>query len=161
MVLFLPYLQIVYIIKLLIIPFFKSNLPFYRLMIEELKISQNFLSDIITFESILIGVFIPISMQVVNWVSNKYKGTFIPKVFAGEILYKLQYYLLIGNISIAIYVKMVEISNKFSLSLLFIWFVINMVIFLRFVKLVEGYIVEPDKYLVKKLKRNIHAEIRK
>jgi len=140
---------------------FKSNLSFYCRIIEESAVSQNFLSDIITFEGILIGVAIPISMQVVNWVSNKYKGTNLSKIFADEILYKLQYYLLLGNIFIAIYAKMVEISNKFSLLLLFIWFFINMVIFFCFVKLVERYTVEPDKYLIKKLKENIHAEIGK
>ena len=46
--------------------------------------SKEFLSDAAAFEGVLIGVAIPISLQVVTWTADRYKDHEIAKFFTDE-----------------------------------------------------------------------------
>jgi len=120
-----------------------------------------FLSDIATFEGILIGVTIPISLQVVSWTVDRYKDKEIAQFFIKEPLYKIQYLLLLPNIAIAIFLRLINMSNLIFLGFIFIWLIINMIIFYKFVRLIEQYITNTDKLLLRKLKKNVEIILKK
>ena len=115
----------------------------------------SFLSDVAAFEAVLIGVSIPISLQVVTWTAERYKDLEISKIFIKEILYKLQYFLFLSNILIAITFKFAKINNKVALWVLLFWLFLNVAIFLRFIKRVEQYSADTENYLLMRLKKNV------
>ena len=101
--------------------------------------SKEFLSDAAAFEGVLIGVAIPISLQVVTWTADRYKDHEIAKFFTDERLYRWQYFLLLPNIGIAILLRFLNISNLVPLAIILFWLIINIYIFYRFIRLVERY----------------------
>jgi hypothetical protein len=133
-----------------ILYFFSNSIP-----------NSAFLSDIATFEGILIGVAIPISLQVVSWTVDRYKDQEIAQFFIKEPLYKIQYLLLLPNIAIVIFLRFLNISNLIFLWFIFLWLILNMVIFYKFVRLVEQYITNTDKLLLRKLKRHVEIILKK
>lgn len=122
--------------------------------------SPTFLSDIAAFEGILIGVAIPISLQVVNWTVDRYKDHEIAQFFIKESLYRAQYFLLLPNIAIAIFLRFLDTCYLIVLWLIFLWLIVNMVIFYRFVRLVEQYTTNTDRLLLGKLKKHAEAILR-
>lgn len=120
-----------------------------------------FLSDVAVFEGILIGVAIPISLQVVSRTVDRYKDQEIAQFFIKEFLYKIQYLMLLPNIAIAIFLRFLNISNIIFLWFIFIWLILNMVIFYKFIRLVEQYITNTDKLLLRKLKRHVEIILKK
>jgi len=121
----------------------------------------DFLSDVAAFEGVLIAVAVPISLHVVNVAIERYKDPEIAGIFIKEPLYKVQYFLLLINIIIAIYLKFRNIQNLFCLWLIFFWFIFNIIFFYLFIKLVEQYITNIDKLLIKKFKRNVENILKK
>ena len=126
-----------------------------------LTLNSDFLSDAITFESILIGVAIPISLQVATWTADKYKDHEIAKFFIEEKLYRWQYFLLLTNIVLAIFLKFLNISNPVALWIIFVWLIVNIFIFYKFIKLVEQYATNTDKLVLNKLKKNVENILKK
>jgi len=123
--------------------------------------TPDFLSDIAAFEGILIGVSIPISLQVVSWVVDRYRDQEIAQFFIKEPLYRAQYLLLLPNIIIAIFLRFLNISNSLILWLIFFWLVINIFIFYKFIRLVEQYATNTDKLLLRKLKHYVEDILEK
>jgi len=120
-----------------------------------LEPTPDFLSDIAAFEGILIGVSIPISLQVVTWVVDRYSDQEIAQFFIKEPLYRSQYLLFLPSIIIAILLRFLNISNSLILLLIFFWMVINIFIFYKFIRLVEQYAANTDKLLLRKLKHYV------
>ncbi|MCK5534827.1 hypothetical protein KAI68_06885 [bacterium] len=121
----------------------------------------SFLSDVAVFEGVLIGVAIPISLQVVTRAADRYKDYEIAQFFTKEPLYKLQYVLLLPNIALAIFLKFLSISNPVVLWTIFFWFIVNIIVFYIFVKIVEEYTINTDKLLLGKLKRHVKIILEK
>lgn len=124
-------------------------------------ITADFLSDIAVFEGILIGVAIPVSQQVVSSAMDRYKDPEIAQFFFKEDLYRSQYYLLLTNICFAIFLKVVRINDPLVLWIIFAWFIFNIIIFYRFVRLVEQYITNIDKLMLGKFKEYIEDILKK
>lgn len=123
--------------------------------------SNEFLSDVAALEGVLIGVAIPISLQVVIWTADRYKDHEIAKFFTDEPLYRWQYFLLLSNIGIAILFRFLDISNLLLLAIVFLWLIINIFIFYRFIRLVERYATETDRLLLQKLKHYVEDILKK
>ena len=123
--------------------------------------SNEFLSDVAALEGVLIGVAIPISLQVVTWTADRYKDHEIAKFFTDERLYRWQYFLLLPNIGIAILLRFLNISNLLLLAIVFLWLIINIFIFYRFIRLVERYATETDRLLLQKLKHYVEDILKK
>ena len=111
-----------------------------------------FLSDLATLEGVLIGVTIPISLQVVIWTADRYKDHEIAQFFVKETLYRLQYVLLLPNIIFAIFLRFLDISHLGILWVIFFWLIGNIIVFYMFIRLVEQYATNTDKILLKKLR---------
>ena len=126
-----------------------------------IKINSNFLSDLAGFEGVLIGVAIPISLQVVTWTADRYLDNEIAQFFTSELLYKLQFILLLPNIIVAILFRFLTVENEIVLSLIFIWLIINILIFYKFVRLVEEYATNTDRLLLRKLKEIVEKILKK
>jgi len=123
--------------------------------------TPDFLSDIVASEGILIGVSIPISLQVVSWVVDRYRDQEIAQFFVKEPLYRAQYLLFLHSIIIAILLRFLNISNSLILWLIFFWLVINIFFFYKFIRLVEQYATNTDKLLLRKLKHYVEDILEK
>jgi len=122
---------------------------------------SDFLSDIATFESVLIGVAIPISLQVVIWTADRYKDHEIAQFFIKEPLYRLQYFLVLANITFVIFLKFLNIFPPLVLWVIFFWLIAVIIVFYKFIKLVEQYATNTDKLLLKKLKHHVEIILKK
>ena len=159
------YLLPVLILILLIIlsdTIFQINLfVFFAAIISNLLLIYHFtpkvefLSDVITLEAVLIGVAIPLSLQVVNWTADKYRDNEIAKFFVNERIYKIQFLLLLSNILIVILLRFWGTTNSLLLWVVFIWLIGNIIIFYKFIKLVEQYATNADRYLLGRLKKHV------
>ena len=123
--------------------------------------TTDFLSDIATIEAVLIGISIPITLHVVTWVADKYEDQEIVKFFIKEFLYQIQYPLFLINIVLAILLRFLNIKNCFILWFIFLWFVINTIVFYKFIKLVEKYVVNTDKVILAKIKNYVQDFLKK
>lgn len=125
--------------------------------------SSDFLSDALAFEGILIGVTIPISLQVVSGMAERYRDQEIAKIFIDELLYRAQYILFFLNIGSSIFVKFWNGATipTFVLWILFLWFIGNIIVFYIFIRLVEQYITNTDKLLLGKLNNYVEAILKK
>jgi len=81
----------IYILRNIIFVFLFSIIDKVLSFFSNLVPDSAFLSDIATFEGILIGVTIPISLQVVSWTFDRYKDKEIAQFFIKETLYKIQF----------------------------------------------------------------------
>ena len=113
-------------------------------------VAVEFLSDVAAFEGIIIGVSIPISLQVVNLALQRYNDPEIARFFIRERLYKFQYISLLFNIAIVILFRFIGLDSPFWLWFCFTWLVVNMVIFYFFIRLVEEYMTDIDARVIKK-----------
>ena len=152
---------VVYNFRNIIFVFLLSNVNKVLAFFSNLAPDSTFLSDIAAFEGILIGVAIPISLQVVSRTVDRYKDQEIAQFFIKEPLYKIQYLLLLPNIAIVIFLRFLNISNLIFLWFIFLWLILNMIIFYKFVRLVEQYITNTDKLLLRKLKRHVEIILKK
>jgi len=124
-------------------------------LFERLSIKNDFLSDVAAFEGIIIGLSIPISLQVVSWIADRYEDNEISQVFIKEPLYKWQFYLIMPNIAISILLRLFNVEKPIILVLIYLWFLINIFIFYKFIKLVEQYTTNTDKVLIKIFRKNV------
>lgn len=120
-----------------------------------------FLSDIAAFEAVLIGVSLPISLQVVTWTVDRYRDHELAKFFIKERLYKLQFFLMLFNILLVIVLRFKDVSYLPILWFAVIWLIGNVVSFYFFIRLVEKYVTSTDKILVKKLRDQVEDIFKK
>jgi hypothetical protein len=114
-----------------------------------------FLSDMVGFQGFLIGVAVPISLQVISWIADRYKDQEIAKLFIREPLYKLQFVLIIPHIACCIFLRYLNMSILPLLWLMFAWFVLNLCTFYLFVRRVALYITDADQILLRKLEKYV------
>jgi hypothetical protein len=115
----------------------------------------SFLSDMVGFQGFLIGVAVPISLQVVSWIADRYKDQEIAKLFIREPLYRLQFFLIIPHIASCILVRYLNLSLQPLLISMYGWFLINLVTFYFFVKRVSLYVTDADQILLQKLEKYV------
>jgi hypothetical protein len=114
-----------------------------------------YLSDMASFQGFLIGVAVPISLQVVSWIADRYKDQEIAKLFIREPLYKLQFFLILPHIAFCILLRFLNFAILPLLIFMFIWFIINLVTFYLFVKRVALYVTDADQILLQKLEKYV------
>lgn len=127
------------------------------------KITPNptFLSDLAAVEGVLIGVSIPIALQVVSWTADRYRDQEIAKFFASELLYRIQYFLFLSNIILVLLLRFLHIKNFLVLWAVFLWFVLNVIVFYFFIRMVERYVTDTDKIFLSKLKGYVQDILKK
>ena len=114
-----------------------------------------FLSDMAGFQGFLIGVAVPISLQVVSWIADRYKDQEIAKLFIREPLYRFQFFLILPHIACCILLRYLNFSIQPLLAFMFLWFIVNLVTFYLFVKRVALYITDADQILLQKLEKYV------
>jgi len=114
-----------------------------------------FLSDMVGFQGFLIGVAVPISLQVISWIADRYKDQEIAKLFIREPLYRMQFVLIIPHIACSILIRYLDISSPPLLWGMFVWFIVNLVTFYLFVRRVALYITDADQILLQKLEKYV------
>jgi len=114
-----------------------------------------FLSDMVGFQGFLIGVAVPISLQVVSWIADRYKDQEIAKLFIREPLYRIQFILIIPHIGTCILLRFINMTSLPLLWLMLLWFVVNLISFSLFVKRVALYITDADQILLQKLEKYV------
>jgi hypothetical protein len=114
-----------------------------------------FLSDMVGFQGFLIGVAVPISLQVISWIADRYKDQEIAKLFIREPLYRMQFVLIIPHIACSILIRYLDISSSPLLWGMFFWFIVNLVTFYLFVRRVALYITDADQILLQKLEKYV------
>jgi len=129
--------------------------------IRDFSPKSEFLSDVITLEAVLIGVAIPVSLQVVNWTADKYRDHEIAKFFVDERIYKLQFFLLLTNIVIVVFFRFIDVTNHLLLWFAFAWLIVNVILFYKFIKVVEQYAANTDRYLLGRLKKHVENILQK
>ena len=122
---------------------------------DNLALKSDFLSDIIAIEAVLIGVAIPISLQVVTWTAERYRDLEIAKMFTDEFLYRVQYILLLSNIVVAASLRFIYINNKLVVFIMMSWLILNVVIFFMFIRRVQQYVTNTDNFLIGKLRKDV------
>jgi len=120
-----------------------------------------FLPDLITLEAGLIGVAIPIALNIVTLTADRYRDPEIAQFFTNEFLYRFQYFSLLLNITVIIFLRFSGAVNILILWLLFFWFATNIITFYKFIKLVEQYAANTDKILRGKLNKYVEAILKK
>lgn len=118
--------------------------------------SPNFLADITTFESVIIGVAIPLSFEIVSRISEKYQSEVVSKHFIQNWEIKLlPIFLIINNIlaiilRFSISIKPEGIIWKILAWTTFVGFLINIIIFLfDFVPKLKRYMTDINFILEK------------
>lgn len=109
----------------------------------------------------MIGVAIPVSLQVVNWTADKYRDHEIAKFFVDERIYKLQFFLLLTNIVIVVFFRFIDVTNHLLLWFAFAWLIVNVILFYKFIKVVEQYAANTDRYLLGRLKKHVENILQK
>jgi hypothetical protein len=130
-----------------------QHLFYLNNLIENLHLNSDILSDIIGFEGVLIGVSIPLCLQSVSKIVDEY-GKDIAKYFVRELLYKSLFYLFPFNIVISMFLRLVKVENPFILFLMFLWTVVNLIVFLFFIKKAQKYITDTEDIIIKQAKKN-------
>lgn len=143
----------------IIVIFLKSCVVYLKILLTQffvgLRIKNEFLSDVAAFEGIIIGLSIPISLQVVSWIADRYEDNEISQVFIKEPLYQWQFYLILPNIAISILFRLFDVNKPIILAVVYFWLLINMLTFYKFIRLVEQYTTNTDKVLIKIFRKNV------
>jgi hypothetical protein len=129
--------------------------------------SPDFLSDIVAFESALLGISIPISIEIVSRISERYKSNIITNNFLNDRTVKYSPskvknlpFLLIINVLLAIILRFFftvpvnNDSNSSSIMKMLLWISLGyavtiVIIFLRFWNLLLKYMTSTNFILEK------------
>jgi len=135
---------------------FKIDMPFIKIgqhvnrYFNSFEIAPAMLSDIITFEAVLIGIAIPLSTQVVITIVKDYDRE-ISTLFIKEPLYVLQFGTVFLSIIFSLLLKSYAVESGTLLSLSLYWSIINIFLFVAFIFRVNKYVTKTDKVLISKL----------
>ena len=105
----------------------------------------NFLSDIAAFEAVIIGLAIPLSMDIISRISERYHSDVISNRFVHEWEVKWLPYLLIVNIILAIFLRFLwpdepkSILWSISAWIIIILFVLIAIIFILYINKLKKY----------------------
>ena len=137
---------------------FESRLP--DQILEAYTITLVFLSDAVGFEGFLVGVAVPVSLQVISWIADRYRDQEIAKLFIREPLYRMQYYLILPHIVLSVLLIFLSVKIYWILALFFFWFVCNVLVFFVYVRMVSIYVTDADRILLNKMKQYVAQIIR-
>lgn len=110
----------------------------------------HFLSDIATFEAVIIGLAVPLSLEMVSRISERYQSEVISKQFLKEREVKLLPILLMLNIFLAIGLRFFVTGEQSSIIwkilawITLVSFLVIGIIFVKFIKKLENYITNPE-----------------
>lgn len=116
-----------------------------------------FLSDIAAFEGVLISIAIPVSLDIIGRISDRYNSNILSKQFNREWEIKVLPALLIINIVVAIILRFAFNDNNITNStwkilswLMLLTFILVAVVLVLFIKKLKLYSSDVD-YTLKKL----------
>lgn len=113
------------------------------------------LGIMVGFEGVLVGVAIPISLQVISRALDNYQDPDLAKFFTSEPIYKSLFYSLLLHIIIVIISILMYYNPFICISYLSVWFLINIVMFIYYFFLVEKYLISLDDILLNKLNGHV------
>ncbi len=135
--------------------YFGNPAPSYIQKLFSLTTNATFIQDVITVEGVFIGLSIPISVQVVSNITKDYDGE-IASLLTDEFLYKSQYLLFLVSIMFGILFRFIGISSPYLLVIYFVWSIINILVFWRFMIRINQYVTNIEGVISQKLRD--HAE---
>jgi len=146
-------------IELKLVIFLLGTINYFKLQLinylSNFTLSNEFLSDAVAFQGVIIALSIPISLQVVSWIADRYEDHEISQFFIKESLYKLQFILILPNIAISLFIRLLNTTNYHVLLFIYLWLLLNIITFYKFIKLVEQYTTNIDKILINKFMRYV------
>jgi len=108
----------------------------------------NFLSDVATFEAVVISIAIPVSFEIISRISERYESDILTRRFAQEwVVKQLPIYLII-NIVLAITLRFFVKDEPASALwkplawLTFLGFLFVATVLFKFLRLTKGYMTE-------------------
>lgn len=110
----------------------------------------DFLSDVAAFEAVIIGLAVPLSLEIVSRISERYQSEVISKQFIQEWEIKWLPKFLIINIILAIVLRFFVTSEQSSINwkilawMTLIIFIVIAIIFVKFIKKLENYITDTE-----------------
>ena len=121
--------------------------------------NPKFLSDIAAFEAVLLAFFIPLSIEIVSKISERYKSEVIISAFDSIWENKILPWLLIFNIIFAISLRFLVNDDgllgfwKICAWIVFVVFIGTAVIIFRAIAKLKKYMTNVD-YILEKLSQN-------
>ena len=154
----------IYIMLITQLPIIKEGLSYYYTYLfpnlGEVKYLEPLLTEkeiaiISTFLAALLGIAIPISLNIIADLDNKYNQGGISKEFLNEPLNNAQIFFLITNVFVII-CALFFFEFNFWLSIFYIfYFFITVISFAAFIKLVQVYSINAKNLFSEKLKRDV------
>ena len=132
------------------------------------KFSPNLqaLSLIITFEAAVVAILIPLSLEMISKISERYKSKIITNLFMSHNVIKCLPFLLIINIIICISLKIfvnegITLSNPIKIIALFIFILFLIIAFylLLFIEKLKKYLTQDD-FIIKNLFKEVDDAIK-
>lgn len=129
---------------------FMNKMGYLILPVFSFTPEPSFLSDIAAFEAVIIGLAIPLSIEIVSRISERYQSEVISKQFIQEWEIKWLPKFLMVNIVLAIVLRFFEQDGqastmwKISAWIILVLFLVIAIIFIKFIKKLENYMTNTD-----------------
>ncbi len=125
-------------------------LAIYLSDVEILKdcINKDVLTDIITFEVTIFAFLIPLSIDIITKLSERYQSEIVVDVFENNFFVRNNSFILLINIGFAIFIRMINFSNSnlidFFTILIFIIFIILSFMIINVIWRIKLFSTNPD-----------------
>lgn len=132
--------------------------------ITKLKLNANFLSDIAAFEAVVIAFLVPLSIDIISKISDRYNSDVISQIFENDWANKILPPLLLVNIVLAIFLRFISQGDNQSLIfkifelILFVVFVGVAFAILHIINLIKMYVSDTNS-IINKLHEDIEASL--
>ncbi len=132
--------------------------------ITKLKLNANFLSDIAAFEAVVIAFLVPLSIDIISKISDRYNSDVISQIFENDWANKILPRLLLVNIVLAIFLRFISQGDNQSLIfkifelILFVVFVGVAFAILHIINLIKMYVSDTNS-IINKLHEDIEASL--
>ena len=132
--------------------------------ISAMPVSVNFLSDIAAFEAAVIAFLIPLSLEMVARISERYQSEVVLKPFEDEFENRYLLILLLINASLAIFLRFFVTEDVISGALrvlavlVLVVFVVTAWMIFQFIHKLKKYMTDTD-FLMNKLFENAQRAI--
>ena len=129
-----------------------------------MPVSVNFLSDIAAFEAAVIAFLIPLSLEMVARISERYQSEVVLKPFEDEFENRYLLVLLLINASLAIFLRFFVTQEVISgvlgilAMLVLVVFVATAWMIFQFIRKLKKYMTDTD-FLMNKLFEDAHRAI--
>jgi len=124
-----------------------------------------FLSDIIAFETVMVAILIPLSIEIISRISERYNSEVLIYVFQKHWGYKILFPLLLFNLVVLIILKFFmtkEYTNSLvwkiiAWIMLFIFIIIAIIVGLVINRIIK--FVSDPKYVLDQLYQNVKKNL--